>query len=250
MLRSDFAPFDVSPNTTSATSRQNMTPSGQVSPIEEFIGFMNQDWPEDNSSAECLAHATTGWEQFFCPDTPKDSRILDISQAEKILDFVAKLLSLTSQPLFNPAVGSDVNLLSRLDPLWPTIWIWTQILHAYYVRCTLPSVHVPINKAHHMALLDVLRYFTWRGIPPPLKTLVDATDATDNIRHMMATLWIQESKDTSGKLGFDGSELLCLRPPAYKADPDVLKCIMESLRHAPAGPAELLFQRKIGRAHV
>lgn len=165
--------------------------------MENYIRRNRLDDPEVTTSVE---PAITGWETLVAPYTPPIC--LNLSPHDPILNCVSILLSAFTFTLKTP----HSHFHSKVLPLWPSIWVWLQILYNDKMRYSSLQSAERIRRDSRLlrygSIISVFLCFVYR----PQSTLTTAVTRTEGVMTMIASMWIEESKDTS--LGYRTSGML------------------------------------------
>lgn len=154
------------------------------------------------------------WQRFVAPHTPSESdRVSRGIPPDDITDLVTLLLAQTTEKISvnHPLV---VPHLKHLVDIWPTIWIWIQMLHTRHtiIRKTFDSLSARRSLAERnnyevliQALFCFLGYDSHREYS--MNELTNLVKGTDGVLRMIATSWIAEGSDTEAFMGTPAGRL-------------------------------------------
>ncbi|KAF7981317.1 hypothetical protein HWV62_34257 [Athelia sp. TMB] len=143
--------------------------------------------------------AIEGWKKHIIPYTPQ--HVFDCSSGDPVRKYVFRQLFMMIRILEggNPKEIEPASF--QIMPLWPSIWIWLQVLCAQEEN---PSISESGDATGPLWVIRVLFAFLHSDPRTHLSTLVARTDG---LKAMIATMWIDEGAGTPGANGYGVSIL-------------------------------------------
>lgn len=144
--------------------------------------------------------AITGWATLVAPYTP--AFCLELSPQDPILDNVSIFLYAMA---FNSSETSHDHLHSQILPLWPSIWVWLQILHSDKINSS--SLHGAMDvgperrQNRYFPIFRIMLCFLYIKSQAGLPT---AVTHMEDVVTMSTSMWIEESKNTSFSFAASG----------------------------------------------
>ncbi|KAF7972965.1 hypothetical protein HWV62_16548 [Athelia sp. TMB] len=143
--------------------------------------------------------AIEGWKKHIIPYTPQ--HVFDCSSGDPVRKYVFRQLFMMIRIL----EGGDPKEIEpasfQIMPLWPSIWIWLQVLCAQEEN---PSISESGDATGPLWVIRVLFAFLHSDPRTHLSTLVARTDG---LKAMIATMWIDEGAGTPEANGYGASIL-------------------------------------------
>lgn len=142
------------------------------------------------------------WKTLVAPHTPPYG--FSCPPSDLFLDYILLLLTGIYMALATADRKLAATMSSHIAPLWPDIWTWLRTFHTHALPLhELYGVSGQL-KGYRMAL----RILSIAVFVHPPTTLSILMTETEGVFETMATMWIEEGKDESGKLGFKASSLI------------------------------------------
>ncbi|KAF7985976.1 hypothetical protein HWV62_41274, partial [Athelia sp. TMB] len=196
-------------------------------PYRELHKRLLAQAPEGNFNlGRRCQQAIQGWKQYVVPYTPPvDSLVTRGPPPDTIANIVTTLLLQTTEDtsITHPSVSPQIK---PLMDIWPTVWIWIQFLHARVLKARkdlLNEEDMVNERSRYEAVVNGLLFFLGYNleINDSLNELTMLVRHTDGVFKMMATSWIEESKDKQAKLGYSAGGMH--HPSVRHSWPDIEK---------------------------
>ncbi|KAF7972955.1 hypothetical protein HWV62_16528 [Athelia sp. TMB] len=151
--------------------------------------------------------AIEGWKKFVSPHTPQ--HIFYCSPSDLVREYVVFLLFSIVQ-IFEAEDRKRAEAASfQIAPLWPSIWVWLQILRAEGPES--PPVDIaeePRYPGEYNGPSMVVRVLHSFIYSPPQANLSTLVMTTPGLKEMVARMWLEEAADITASNGFRTSLLL------------------------------------------
>ncbi|KAF7984462.1 hypothetical protein HWV62_14562 [Athelia sp. TMB] len=161
--------------------------------------------------------AVQAWRKYVVPHTPSEP---ELASRGILHDSVAvAMIGLLKQTSEDPYRSPHPPVASlQLVDIWPTMWIWIQLLHARHVHIretveSLSEERLELERNNYEGIVQSLAFCLGAGLDPmdTANGLTKLVRSTKGVMEMAAKLWVDEAKDERAFMGFYAS---CLRSPS------------------------------------